>query len=132
MQNDATSLHNLDVASRSLDSLSHFVSLINSSADISESRLEAGLPILDVQWAHNKKLESIRPVIRSLDQLLGMTTPTHVYIYVQDELIKDAKEARETAQGQWILFLDRNEGQEALVAAIGEILMITSATRSDV
>uniref|UniRef100_A0A7R9PIV1 oleoyl-[acyl-carrier-protein] hydrolase n=1 Tax=Timema genevievae TaxID=629358 RepID=A0A7R9PIV1_TIMGE len=90
--NDATSLHNLDVASRSLDSLSHFVSLINSSADINESRFKAGLPILDVQWAHNKKPESIRPVIRSLDQLLGKNTPTYVYMYVQDELIKDAKE----------------------------------------
>uniref|UniRef100_A0A7R9FI45 oleoyl-[acyl-carrier-protein] hydrolase n=1 Tax=Timema tahoe TaxID=61484 RepID=A0A7R9FI45_9NEOP len=90
--NDATSLHNLDVASRSLASLSHFVSLINSSADISESRFKAGLPILDVQWANNKKLESIRPVIRSLNQLLGKNTPTYVYMYVQDELIKDAKE----------------------------------------
>uniref|UniRef100_A0A7R9D501 oleoyl-[acyl-carrier-protein] hydrolase n=1 Tax=Timema poppense TaxID=170557 RepID=A0A7R9D501_TIMPO len=90
--NDASSLHNLDVASRSLDSLSHFVSLINSSADISESRCKAGLPILDVQWAHNKKLENIRPVIRSLNQLLGKNTPTHVFIYVHDELIKDAKE----------------------------------------
>uniref|UniRef100_A0A7R9PJ00 oleoyl-[acyl-carrier-protein] hydrolase n=1 Tax=Timema genevievae TaxID=629358 RepID=A0A7R9PJ00_TIMGE len=58
-QNDDTYLHNLDVASRSLDSLSHFVSLIDKSGeDISESRIKADLPILSVQWSHGIKVSN--------------------------------------------------------------------------
>ncbi|CAG2055029.1 unnamed protein product, partial [Timema podura] len=58
-QNDDTYLHNLDVASRSLDSLSHFVSLIDKSGeDISESRIKADLPILNVQWSHGIKVSN--------------------------------------------------------------------------
>uniref|UniRef100_A0A7R9FHM4 oleoyl-[acyl-carrier-protein] hydrolase n=1 Tax=Timema tahoe TaxID=61484 RepID=A0A7R9FHM4_9NEOP len=57
--NDDTYLHNLDVASRSLDSLSHFVSLIDKSGeDISESRIKADLPILNVQWSHGIKVSN--------------------------------------------------------------------------
>nr|CAD7429676.1 unnamed protein product [Timema monikensis] len=58
-QNDDTSLHNLDVASRSLDSLSYFVSLIDKfGEDISESRIKADLPILNVQWSHGIKVSN--------------------------------------------------------------------------
>nr|CAD7413132.1 unnamed protein product [Timema poppensis] len=59
LENDDTFLHNLDVASRSLDSLSYFVSLIDKSGeDISESRIKADLPILNVQWSHGIKVSN--------------------------------------------------------------------------
>nr|CAD7457323.1 unnamed protein product [Timema tahoe] len=91
--NDATSLHNLDVASRSLDSLSHFVSLMDKSGeDVSKERFKAGLPILDVQWTDSQKSVNIGPILKVMDRLLSSRSPPFVYISLSHKHNKNFKE----------------------------------------
>uniref|UniRef100_A0A7R9K774 oleoyl-[acyl-carrier-protein] hydrolase n=1 Tax=Timema genevievae TaxID=629358 RepID=A0A7R9K774_TIMGE len=92
--NDAISLHNLDVASRSLDSLSHFVSLMDKSGeDVSKERFKAGLPILDVQWTDSQKSVNIHPILKVMDRLLSSRSPPFITISLEDKLIKYTNEA---------------------------------------
>ncbi|CAG2055670.1 unnamed protein product, partial [Timema podura] len=91
--NDAISLHNLDVASRSLDSLSHFVSLMDKSGEhVSKERFKAGLPILDVQWTDSQKSVNIRPILKVMDRLLSSRSPPFITISLEDKLIKYTNE----------------------------------------
>uniref|UniRef100_A0A7R9I585 oleoyl-[acyl-carrier-protein] hydrolase n=1 Tax=Timema bartmani TaxID=61472 RepID=A0A7R9I585_9NEOP len=93
ISNDAISLHNLDVASRSLDSLSHFVSLMDKSGeDVSKERFKAGLPILDVQWIDSQKSVNIQPILKVMDRLLSSRSPPFITISLEDKLIKYANE----------------------------------------
>uniref|UniRef100_A0A7R9NU93 oleoyl-[acyl-carrier-protein] hydrolase n=1 Tax=Timema tahoe TaxID=61484 RepID=A0A7R9NU93_9NEOP len=95
--NDATSLHNLDVASRSLDSLTHFVSLMDKSGeDVSKERFKEGLPILDVQWTDSQKSVNIRPILKVMDRLLSSRSPPFINVSLEDKLIKYTNEGATT------------------------------------
>nr|CAD7458394.1 unnamed protein product [Timema tahoe] len=78
-----------DVASRSLDSLTHFVSLMDKSGeDVSKERFKAGLPILDVQWTDSQKSVNIQPILKVMDRLLSSRSPPFITISLEDKLIK--------------------------------------------
>uniref|UniRef100_A0A7R9F653 oleoyl-[acyl-carrier-protein] hydrolase n=1 Tax=Timema bartmani TaxID=61472 RepID=A0A7R9F653_9NEOP len=99
--NDATSLHNLDVASRSLDSLTHFVSLMDKSGeDVSKERFKEGLPILDVQWTDSQKSVNIRPILKVMDRLLSSRSPPFINVSLEDKLIKYTNEDEEHPTGK--------------------------------
>ncbi|CAG2058791.1 unnamed protein product, partial [Timema podura] len=74
-----SSLHNLDVASRNVSSLAHFVSLLNpGSENVSKARRKAGLPIVDIQWSEYQKNNEMSRVLVALDVLLNRTQPDSV------------------------------------------------------
>uniref|UniRef100_A0A7R9K0S5 oleoyl-[acyl-carrier-protein] hydrolase n=1 Tax=Timema genevievae TaxID=629358 RepID=A0A7R9K0S5_TIMGE len=74
-----SSLHNLDVASRNVASLAHFVSLLNpGSENVSKARRKAGLPIVDIQWSEYQKNNEMSRVLVALDVLLNRTQPDSV------------------------------------------------------
>nr|CAD7460384.1 unnamed protein product [Timema tahoe] len=62
ISNDATSLHNLDVASRSLDSLTHFVSLMDKSGEDNDA---TSLHNLDVA---SRSLDSLTHFVSLMDK----------------------------------------------------------------
>uniref|UniRef100_A0A7R9HA24 oleoyl-[acyl-carrier-protein] hydrolase n=1 Tax=Timema cristinae TaxID=61476 RepID=A0A7R9HA24_TIMCR len=74
-----SSLHNLDVASRNVDSLVHFISLLNpGSENVSKARRKAGLPMVDIQWSEYQKNNEMSQVLVALDVLLNRTQPESV------------------------------------------------------
>uniref|UniRef100_A0A7R9F1W2 oleoyl-[acyl-carrier-protein] hydrolase n=1 Tax=Timema bartmani TaxID=61472 RepID=A0A7R9F1W2_9NEOP len=78
-QDNYSSLHNLDVASRNVASLAHFVSLLNPGTEnVSKARRKAGLPIVDIQWSEYQKNNEMSRVLVALDVLLNRTQPDSV------------------------------------------------------